>query len=58
MVDRNYPWLKINKDTPRGPKLQLINRAANVAQYGVLDAKNKFGYTHWAPCPTFAKESQ
>ena len=57
VVDKGYHWIPINADTPRGSKVQLINRDYGVAQYGVLDTHNKFGYTHWAPCPTFAKES-
>jgi len=51
-VDRSYPWLKIDKDTPLGVKLQLINRNAGVAVYGALTAHDKF-WTHWAPLPTF-----
>jgi len=58
VVDTLNKWIKINPGSPRGSKLQLIDRKSGVAQYGVLDAHNKFGYTHWAPCPTFEKESE
>lgn len=51
-VDRGYKWLPIDADTPRGVKLQLINRVAGVAQYGRLGTVETF-YTHWAPLPTF-----
>jgi len=55
-VDVSYPWLPINENTPRGVKLQLINRQAGVAQYGRLGAKDTF-FTHWAPLPKFMDES-
>jgi len=57
-VDKAYHWRLIDGDTPRGSKVQLIDIAAGVAQYGILDTHNKFGYTHWAPCPTFKKPSE
>ena len=53
-IDRDYHWRIIDKDTPRGVKLQLINKAAGVAQYGRLGTSNDF-FTHWAPLPTFQK---
>lgn len=52
IVDRDYKWLPIDERTPRGVKLQLINRKAGVAQYGRLGTAESF-YTHWAPLPTF-----
>lgn len=51
-VDRSYKWLPIDSHTPRGVKLQLINRRAGVAQYGRLTT-DEFFWTHWAPLPTF-----
>lgn len=54
-IDRTYPWLPIDKDAPRGVKLQLINRDAGVATYGSLDTDPGF-WTHWAPLPTFKKD--
>lgn len=54
-VDRNYYWRPIDADTPRGVKLQVINRADNVAHYGVVRAASCY-WTHWAPLPVFEKE--
>jgi hypothetical protein len=54
-IDPEYHWRKIDKDTPRGVKLQLINFSAHVAVYGVYDFVDKY-FTHWAPLPTFAEE--
>lgn len=51
-VDHGYHWRLIDKDTPRGVKLQLINRAAGVAIYGRLTTDDDF-FTHWAPMPKF-----
>lgn len=55
VVDTSYHWRKIDDDTPRGTKLQLINRRANVAAYGPLFGSDSF-WTHWAPLPTFPKD--
>lgn len=54
-VDSLYHWRLIDKDTPRGTKLQLINHRAGVATYGQIYGSNCF-WTHWAPCPTFKKD--
>ena len=53
-VDRAYHWRPIDKDTPRGVKLQLIHQAAGVATYGTVTGSRTF-WTHWAPLPTFQK---
>lgn len=53
VVSPGFHWLPIGANTPRGCKLQLINRAAGVASYGVLGTRVEF-WTHWAPLPTFA----
>lgn len=52
LVDHGYHWLPITSATPRGVKLQLINRAAGVAIYGKLGKDTDF-WTHYAPLPTF-----
>lgn len=52
VVDHDYPWRDIDEHTPRGRKLQLVNRAAGVATYGSLGSDPGF-WTHWAPLPTF-----
>lgn len=54
MVDQDYFWRPIDKDTPRGVKLQLISRRYGVAIYGKITGKESF-YTHWAPLPKFPK---
>lgn len=52
VVDERYHWRLIDKHTPRGLKLQLINKRYGVAQYGTLSTDDRW-YTHWAPLPTF-----
>ena len=54
-VDRKTKWIPIDENTPRGVKLQLINRAYGVALYGKHDPKDKF-FTHYFPLPTFEKD--
>ena len=54
LVDKGYLWRPITPATPRGTKLQLINRGAGVATYGALGGA--FFWTHWAPLPTFADD--
>lgn len=54
VVSDGFHWLPIDARTPRGCKLQLINRPAGVACYGVLGTEPHF-WTHWAPLPTFAE---
>lgn len=56
IVDTTYHWREIDEDTPRGTKLQLINRRAGVATYGQIFGSDCF-WTHWAPLPTFSKET-
>lgn len=53
VVCDTYHWRPIDASTPRGCKLQLINRTLGVATYGTL-ATNPGHWTHWAPLPTFA----
>lgn len=54
-IDREYHWIPIDNDTPRGVKLQLINKRDNVAVYGVVHSTGTH-WTHWAPVPTFADD--
>lgn len=54
-INRDTKWIPIDKNTPRGVKLQLISKPAGVAQYGTLMAGDTF-YTHWFPVPTFDKD--
>jgi hypothetical protein len=55
-VDRNYHWIAIDKDTPRGVKLQLISRPAGVATYGTYTSAPNAHWTHWCALPTFSKD--
>lgn len=52
-VDPAYHWQRIDRNTPRGTKLQLIHEDYGVAQYGTLGGSP--WHTHWAPLPTFKK---
>lgn len=45
-------WLPIDKNTPRGVSILLINRAAGVLQKGKYDPADPF-FTHWFPNPKF-----
>ena len=54
-VSLNTEWIPIDEHTPRGVKLQLINKTAGVAQYGRLTSGDTF-YTHWYPAPKFKKD--
>jgi len=53
-VATDYYWQPINKDTPRGVKLQLLG-IGGVAVYGEWDGKSRF-WTHWAPLPKRPQE--
>lgn len=57
VVDRQYHWAPITAATPRGSKMQLINRDAGVAVYRELQAGDNF-WTHCAPLPTFDPEER
>ena len=52
-VDPNYYWISIDKDTPIGSKIQLINKDAGVAIYGTISSHIDCWFTHWAPLPKF-----
>ena len=56
-IDKDYHWRKIDRFTPRGVKLQLINENAGVASYGVLETDPWF-WTHFCPVPTFKKDEK
>jgi hypothetical protein len=53
-VDTAYHWIPVGPDTPRGTKVQLIDRRLGVAVYGHYSTGSD--WTHWAPLPTFKKE--
>lgn len=55
IIDRGYHWLEITPNSPRGSKVQLVNREYGVATYGKLLSKEPH-FTHWAPLPTFSPE--
>lgn len=52
LIDKGYHWNPIGDGTPRGSKMQLINRRYGVAIYGAISSRESF-FTHWAPLPTF-----
>ena len=47
-------WIPIDKNTPTGKAMWLINKAANSAQKSVYLPGEKF-FDHWFPFPTFKK---
>jgi hypothetical protein len=52
VVDPTRHYMPIDKDTPRGSKVLMINRSARVATIGSIGTHETF-FTHWAPLPTF-----
>jgi hypothetical protein len=52
VIDKGYHYRKIDANTQRGGKLQLVNRYAGVAAYGNYNPAYSF-WTHYAPLPTF-----
>ena len=48
-VAPDYYWLKLDNETPRGVKIQLLG-IGGVAAYGEWDGRNKF-WRAWAPLP-------
>lgn len=48
VVDTEYFWIPVDKDTPRGSKLQLLGQGG-VAIYSIYNG-DKF-WTHWCPLP-------
>lgn len=58
LVDDKVHWRKIADDPPaNGAKVQLINRKAGVAHYGVYSTSDTF-YDYWAPLPVFKDERE
>lgn len=51
VVDTGYHWLDAKEYPPPSGKLQCINRAHGVALISTW--RDEFGFTHWAPLPTF-----
>lgn len=50
-VDQSYFWRRVGPGTPRGTKVQLIDRRLGVAVYGQWSPGTP--WTHWAPLPKF-----
>lgn len=50
-VNTKFFWIPVGPDTPRGVKLQLINRKDGVAHYGHYTVGAP--YTHWQALPVF-----
>ena len=56
IVAPSHHWIAIDKHTPRGASMWLINKNAGVAQKGVYTNGETF-FTHWFPLPTFRKNT-
>jgi hypothetical protein len=52
LVSDAYHWMPI-ANAPLNTKLQLINRADGVANYGTITNANRHLFTHYAELPTF-----
>lgn len=56
VVAPSVKWLKIDKDTPVGSRMQLIERAQGVAYTRIHHKGDNF--THWFPLPTFDENEE
>jgi hypothetical protein len=57
VVDTEYHWLDAKVyPPPLSKKLQCINKDQGVAVYSYW--VSAFGFTHWAPLPTFGKDER
>lgn len=50
-VDKNYFWIRIDKDTPVNIKMQLYSEIAGLPSYGKWDGKSTF-YSHYQYIPS------
>lgn len=57
VVSPVYKWIKIDKDTPIGVTLWLINKKSGVAQKGIYLSSESF-FDHWFPLPTFERDTE
>jgi hypothetical protein len=55
VVSDDIFWRRIDANTPRGAKMQLINRSAGIARISTLNRNDVF-HTHWFPLPKFKDE--
>lgn len=53
-VTPNIKWLRIDKDTPIGVRMQLIEKAQGVAYTRTHFTDD--GFDHWFPLPTFEED--
>ena len=56
VVAPDVKWLRIDERTPIGAKMQIIDKAQNIA-YTRIHYKGD-GFTHWFPVPTFDKDEK
>lgn len=56
IVAPDFHWIPIDENTPIGKSILLISKKSGVLQKGQY-VKNDPFFTHWAPMPTFKKES-
>jgi hypothetical protein len=56
-VATDYYWIPIDKDTPSGATMWLINKASGVGQKGRHNPADKF-FDHWFPLPIFTKDDK
>lgn len=54
-VDKNYFWIRIDKETPVNVKMQLYSEIAGLPTYGKWDGKSTF-YSHYQLIPSMPPE--
>jgi len=56
VVAPDVKWIRIDERTPIGSRMQIIDKAQNIA-YTRAHYKGD-GFTHWFPVPTFSKDEE
>lgn len=57
MVSQTVYWIPIDKNTPLGVKLLVINQNHGVLTTSILGPNEKY-FTHWQAVPKFSREVQ
>lgn len=55
-VTPDIKWLRINERTPIGTRIQIIDKAQNIAY--IRQHYKGDGFTHWLPLATFDKDEE
>ena len=56
VVAPNVKWIRIDERTPIGCRMQLVDKAQNIAFTRVHHKSD--GFTHWFPVPTYDEDEK